>query len=77
MGAGERREWEVAAMSVALAPMFAARAAVARRRGEGVGGGLELDGTGGAHIAGWNCDVFPVESQDSMSAPALGMEKGG
>lgn len=32
---------------------------------------------GGAHIGGWGCDVFPVESQDSMSAPVLELEKGG
>uniref|UniRef100_N1QQN3 Uncharacterized protein n=1 Tax=Aegilops tauschii TaxID=37682 RepID=N1QQN3_AEGTA len=39
--------------------------------------GLDLDGTRGAHIAGWNCTVFQVKSQDSMSAPALETEKAG
>ncbi|KAM3262900.1 hypothetical protein ACQJBY_053190 [Aegilops geniculata] len=38
---------------------------------------LLLQWRGGAHIGGWGCDVFPVESQDSMSAPVLELEKGG
>ncbi|XP_045083931.2 uncharacterized protein [Aegilops tauschii subsp. strangulata] len=37
--------------------------------------GLEVNGNCGANIAGWEEDVFPVESQDSMSAPAVELEK--
>ncbi|XP_044444717.1 uncharacterized protein [Triticum aestivum] len=37
--------------------------------------GLEVNGSGGANITGWKSVVFPVESQDSMSAPALELEK--
>ncbi|XP_020170001.3 uncharacterized protein [Aegilops tauschii subsp. strangulata] len=36
---------------------------------------LEVNGSGGANITGWKSDVFPVESQDSMSAPSLELEK--
>ena len=37
--------------------------------------GLEVNGGGGGNIAGWTSAAAPVESQDSMSAAALELEK--
>ncbi|EMS54780.1 hypothetical protein TRIUR3_20715 [Triticum urartu] len=39
--------------------------------------GLELDGRGESCLLDGNGSVFQVEFQDSMSAPALEIEKGG